>query len=179
MGTTPSHFKGPDHPVERVSLNDCQRFRTKLTTGQKGRVTVWLPTEIEWERACRTGATTEYHFGDVPSTKFANYNGVYSWRGSPKGRSRERTTPVGTFPPNLWGLHDTRGNVREWCACVYRAYPARVPDGETEGAPCNLHVQRGGSWFDFPVECRTAFRDGNAPAARDNLCGFRVCFRLA
>jgi formylglycine-generating enzyme required for sulfatase activity len=113
MGTEPSHFKGPNKPVEQVSYSDCQKFCTKLTKGQNGGATVRLPTEAQWECACRAGTTTEYHFGDVLNTDLANYNGNYSWNGSPQGLYREETTDAGSFPPNPWGLSDMHGNVWE------------------------------------------------------------------
>ena len=170
MGTTPSHFKGPKKPVEQVSWNDCQEFCAKLTTHLNGRSVVRLPTEAEWECACRAGTTTHYHFGDVPSADLANYDGSYTWNGSPKGKNRKKTTDVGSFPANPWGLHDLHGNVWEWCADAYAEYTS---DDQTNDSS---RVVRGGSWGNIPAYCRAAFRCGYAPASRGCSIGFRVCF---
>ena len=181
MGTEPSHFKGPNKPVEQVSYSDCQKFCTKLTKSQKGRATVRLPTEAEWECACRAGTTTHYHFGDVINTDLANYNGEHTWNGSPKGKNRQTTTDLGSFPANPWGLFDMHGNVWEWCADWYGPYP-----GDDQTDPCvnkkqsnnSWFVLRGGSWYGSPAGCRAAYRYRSEPASRFDYYGFRVCFRL-
>ena len=112
-----------DFPVENVSWEEADEFCKKLTAriGERGRK-YRLPTEAEWECACRAGTTTDFHFGDVPNTDLANYDGSHSWNGSPVGQYRNETTEVGSFPPNPWGLFDLHGNVWEWCADVYGAY---------------------------------------------------------
>lgn len=120
-GANPSHFKGPNRPVENVSWEDSQEFCAKLNALQLG-ATVRLPSEAAWEYACRAGTTTHYHFGDVQNTDLANYYGEASWNGSPKGVYRKETTAAGSFAPNGWGLHDVHGNVWEWCEDVYRSY---------------------------------------------------------
>ncbi len=180
MGTEPSHFKGPNRPVEQVSWDECQEFCTKLTAHLNGRGTVRLPTEAEWECACRAGTTTEYHFGDVINTDLVNYDGNYSWNDSPKGKYREETTDAGSFPANPWGICDLHGNVWEWCADWYTPYTA---DEQTD--PCandkqsnEYRVLRGGSWSDYPQYCRAATRGRSAPAIRNDIIGFRVAFRL-
>jgi uncharacterized protein (TIGR02996 family) len=178
MGTEPSHFKGPNRPVEQVSWDECQEFCAKLTAHAGGSATVRLPTEAEWEWACRAGTTTHYHFGDVPSADLANYNGSQTWNGSPKGKDRKTTTDAGTFPPNPWGLHDLHGNVWEWCADQYRPYTADEQQDKIEESSDNLRVVRGGSWRGNPVNCRAASRRRGAPANRNYGYGFRVCFRL-
>ena len=181
MGTEPSRFKGPNKPVETVSWEDAQEFCAKLTAHSAGQVSVRLPTEAEWEHACRAGTTTHYHFGDVPSADVANYNGTYTWNGSPKGKNRKKTTDVGSFPANPWGLYDLHGNVREWCADEYAEY---TPDDQTDPNPDvkqsdnSTRVLRGGSWSSDPQNCRAAYRNWFAPAYRDINIGFRVCFRL-
>jgi formylglycine-generating enzyme required for sulfatase activity len=117
----------------------------------------------------------------VPNTDLANYNGSRSWNDSPEGVSREETTNVGSFPPNPWELHDTHGNVAEWCADWYGPYA-----GDDQTDPCvnrkrsnyNNLVLRGGSWVNFSPFCRAAHRGAGAPAYRSLDCGFRVCFRL-
>ena len=181
MGTTPSHFKGPKKPVEQVSWNDCQEFCAKLTAHLNGRGAVCLPTEAEWECACRAGTTTHFHFGDVPSADLANYKGSFTWNGSRKGKNRKTTTDVGSFPANPWGLYDLHGNVWEWCADVYAEYTS---DDQTDSnrsdrqSDDNARVLRGGSWCINTTYCRAACRLRFAPAIRRNFIGFRVCFRL-
>jgi uncharacterized protein (TIGR02996 family) len=180
-GTEPSHFPGRNKPVETVSYSDCRKFCTTLTESQNGRATVRGPTEAEWECACRAGTTTEYHFGDVLNTNLADYNGNYSWNGSPKGSYREETTDVGTFPPNPWGLYDLHGNVWEWCADWYGPYTSEDrtdPNTNKKQSGSNSRVMRGGSWLFNPDSCRAANRFVAAPAYHDSFIGFRVCFRL-
>jgi len=180
MGTEPSRFKGPNRPVENVSWDGCHEFCAKLTVHLNGSATVRLPTEAEWECACRAGTTTEYHFGDVINTDLVNYDGNYSWNDSPKGRAREQTTDVGSFPANPWGLYDLHGNVWEWCADWYTPYTE-----DEQNDPCandkqsnEYRVLRGGSWNNLPQYCRAASRGWDAPSNRYNNFGFRVCFRL-
>jgi uncharacterized protein (TIGR02996 family) len=177
MGTGPSHFKGPNRPVERVSWEDCQEFRAKLTAHLGGSATVQLPTEAEWEWACRAGTTTHYHFGDVLNTDLANYDGTETWNGSPLGVYRQETTDVGTFPPNPWGLCDMHGNVLEWCADPYRPYSVEQED-KVEESNDSARVLRGGSWYDYPNVCRSAARYWVVRNARSSIIGLRVCFRL-
>ena len=181
LGTEPSHFQGSNKPVENVSWDECREFCQKLTGHLGGRVAVRLPSEAEWEWACRGGTTTHFHFGDVPGADRMNYDGTQTWNGSRKGKNRKKTTEVGSFPPNAWGLYDMHGNVWEWCQDVYTAYP-----GEDQTDPCITdkesddisRVLRGGSWYNGPQYCRAALRYWNAPEYRDNFIGFRVCFRL-
>jgi formylglycine-generating enzyme required for sulfatase activity len=180
MGTDPSHFKGPNRPVEQVSWGECQDFCAKLTTQLSNQVTVELPTEAQWEWACRAGTTTHFHFGDVPGTDRFNYNGSYTWNGSKKGVHRKQTTDMGSFPPNPWGLFDLHGNVWEWCADAYAPYTSDEqidPLGKSEDSGNSSRVLRGGSWYDNPLRCLARYRD--APARRSGDVGFRVCFRLA
>jgi uncharacterized protein (TIGR02996 family) len=178
MGTEPGHFQGPNKPVEQVSWDDGQEFCTKLSALLGGSTTVRLPTEAEWECACRAGTTTHYYFGDVLSVNLANYNGTQTWNGSPKGKNRKTTTDVDTFPPNPWGLYDLHGNVWEWCADPFRAYSADVNQDNLEDANDNSLVLRGGSLSYGPLICRAAHRNWIAPATRGSNVGFRVCFRL-
>jgi uncharacterized protein (TIGR02996 family) len=181
MGTDPSRLKGPNRPVENVSWDQCQEFCVKLTAHRNGRGTVGLPTEAQWEWACRAGTTTHFHFGDVPDTDRINYNGSYYWNGSKKGKNRAQTTDVDSFAPNPWGLLDLHGNVWEWCADTYAPYTRNEqidPIGKSENAGFIERVMRGGSWGGAPQLCRAAFRSGGAPALRSSSVGFRVCFRL-
>jgi uncharacterized protein (TIGR02996 family) len=181
LGTDPSHFQGPNRPVEQVSWDQCQEFCVKLTAHWNGRGAVALPTEAQWEWACRAGTTTHFHFGDVPGTDRLNYNGSSTWNGSKEGKYRQQTTDVGSFPPNPWGLFDMHGNVWEWCADQYAPYTSDErtdPIGKSE-SPDDIHrVVRGGSWINIPQDCRAALRNWNAPGHRLSGFGFRVCFRL-
>jgi uncharacterized protein (TIGR02996 family) len=178
MGTEPSRFKGPNRPVEQVSRDECHEFCVKLTAHAAGRVSVRLPTEAEWECACRAGTTTHYHFGDVPNADLANYDGSQTWNESGKGMNRKATTEVGSFPPNPWGLFDMHGNVWEWCADQYRPNSADEQQDKSEESNNSLRVVRGGSWRGSPEYCRAAFRGRYAPVDRYGYVGFRVCFRL-
>lgn len=177
MGTNPSKFQGKKRPVEQVSWNDAVEFCNKLSqkTGRKYR----LPSEAEWEYACRAGTTTPFHFGETITTELANYNGDHIYASEPKGKYRQQTTEVGSFPPNAFGLHDMHGNVWEWCQDTWH--------DSYKGAPSNgsawinndnqLRLLRGGSWVLDPDRCRSASRYYVGAAGRyliDLYIGFRV-----
>ena len=170
MGSAPSGFTGPTLPVERVRWEDCEKFVKKVTAGT---APTWrLPTEAEWEYACRAGTATPFSTGETISTDQANINGS---RGN-KGANRQKTTPVGSFTANSWGLHDMHGNVWEWCQDwyakdYYEKSPTRDPTSSTDS---RTRILRGGSWILIPVVCRSAFRYGYAPDVRGSLMGFRV-----
>lgn len=179
MGDNPSCFKGPNRPVERVSWNDAVAFCEKLSemTGRTYR----LPSEAEWEYACRAGTTTPFHFGPTIATDHANYAGDYTYGSGPKSLYREETTEettdVGSFPANAFGLYDMHGNVWEWCQDVEHVeYEGAPTDGSAwlEGGDQERRVLRGGSWNDVPVLCRSALRGWFAPDATSGLVGFRV-----
>ena len=172
MGVNPSKYKGADNPVETVSWEDAVEFCRKLSElpAEKAAGNVYrLPTEAEWEYACRAGTTTKYSFGDDESEL-----GDYAWYGV---NSDQKTHPVGSKKPNAWGLYDMYGNVWEWCQDWYVDYPSGSvtdPSGATSGS---VRVIRGGSW-DYPAEfCRSADRNWNGPSYRSYLYGFRVCLR--
>jgi formylglycine-generating enzyme required for sulfatase activity len=176
MGNNPSGFQGDDLPVEQVSWEDCQEFCAKLARQDGKRYR--LPTEAEWEYACRAGSTTPFFFGATIGTYQANYDGTYTYGNGKKGVYREQTTPVGSFPSNTWGLFDMHGNVWEWCADGYGDYPAEDvtdPQGGDTQAAC---VIRGGSWNSNPCRCRSALRHWKPPGTRSETTGCRVVLCL-
>ena len=179
MDNNPSRFKGKNRPVKRVSWDDCQAFCTKLSQAQ-GRQ-FCLPSEAEWEYACRAGTTTPFFFGATLSTDQANYNGNDPYGTGAKGVYRKQATSVGNFPPNAWGLFDMHGNVWEWCQDEYRDdedYDTKN-NLETENIVNTARVLRGGSWFFDARNCRAARRNWNAASNRNSIdVGFRVVIRL-
>jgi formylglycine-generating enzyme required for sulfatase activity/predicted Ser/Thr protein kinase len=172
----PSHFKGANRPVEQVSWHDTQEFCARLSreTGKLYR----LPSESEWEYACRAGTTTPFYFGDTINTDLANYNGEYIYANGSKGIYRKETTNVGTFPANAFGLHDMHGLVWEWCEDGwYDNYIGAPADGSAWLTGSNNNprrVLRGGSWSYRPVYCRSAYRVNYPAVSRDFNHGFRV-----
>jgi len=177
MGENPARFtdNGANRPVEQVSWNDAVEFCQRLSqqTGREYR----LPSEAEWEYACRAGTTTPFHFGPTITPDIANYNGNYTYGSGPKGEYREQTTEVGSFPPNAFGLYDVHGNVWEWCLDHWHdSYDGAPTDGSawTTGGDESLRVLRGGSWNHNPRLCRSADRYGGARAYGYYLIGFRV-----
>ena len=177
MGDNPSHFKGtPNLPVEQVSWDDCQAFCKKLH--EKEKKPYRLPTEAEWEFACRAGTTTPFHVGETIATEQANYNGNFIYANGKKGQYREKTMPVGSFPANAWGLYDMHGNVWQWCHDRHGGYSSKDlvdPQGPKSGTN---RVLRGGSWGNHPIFCRSANRNFSDPANRTEYYGCRVCFSL-
>jgi formylglycine-generating enzyme required for sulfatase activity len=175
MGNNPSDFKGKKRPVEQVSWDDANEFCQKLSqkTGKKYR----LPSEAEWEYACRAGTTTPFHFGETITTDVANYNGNYTYASAPKGVYRQKTTDVGSFPANNFGLYDLHGNVWEWCADIWHEnYNGAPSDGSIweSGGDNTQRLLRGGSWCILPRNCRSADRYGDNPDSRDDIIGFRL-----
>jgi formylglycine-generating enzyme required for sulfatase activity len=177
MGNNRSRFKGAKNPVDTVSWNDTQEFIKKLNArvGEKG--TFGLPTEAEWEYACRSGTSTPFHTGDTISTAQANYNGNHTYGDGRKGEYREKTIAVGSFAANAFGLYDMHGNVWEWCSDWYGTYDAGAKDDPTGPATGNVRVLRGGSWYNYPWDCRSAYRSRNYPANRFDGFGFRLLCR--
>ncbi|MBW2663379.1 MAG: SUMF1/EgtB/PvdO family nonheme iron enzyme [Deltaproteobacteria bacterium] len=175
MGKNPSYFSncGDDCPVERVSWYKVQEFIRKLN--QKERSDNYrLPTEAEWEYACRARREDPFFFGKCLSTDLANYNGNYPMPECEKGEYRYTTIRVGSFPPNAWGLHDMHGNVCEWCQDWYWNYPGghvTDPKGPLLGSG---RVFRGGSWILEARHCRSAIRGRNFPGNRGEALGFRL-----
>lgn len=180
-GSNPSCFRKVMNrlPVRDVSWNDCQAFIVRLRRLENSKFPYRLPTEAEWEYACRSGTTTPFSFGETISTDQANYNGKHVYGNGKAGHNRDTSMPVGSFPVNAWGLHDMHGNVWEWCQDWYGEYPRNAvvdPQGLDGGEHCR--VQRGGSWPDPPRICRSAFRLRLDPGYRGGTCGFRLCFSL-
>ncbi|ASC73373.1 sulfatase-modifying factor protein [Halomicronema hongdechloris C2206] len=174
-GKNPSKFKGENRPVEKVSWEDAVAFCQKLSE-QTGR-TYRLPSEAEWEYACRAGTTTPFHFGETITPDLANYNGNYTYGSGPKGTYRQKTTEVGRFPPNAFGLYDMHGNVWEWCQDVWHSsYEGAPTDGSAwlKGGDQDRRVLRGGSWGAFPRYCRSASRLRYYPDNQYGSIGFRV-----
>ena len=169
MASNPSEFKGPQNPVDSVRWDDAMEFCQKLSALAKeraaGRV-YRLPTEAEWEYACRAGTTTQYSFGhDAGSLD------KYGWYG---GNSNGKAHPVGEKLANPWGLYDMHGNVREWCADLYGGYPGGSVTDPTGAESGSRRVLRGGSWYNPAEYCRSAVRSGFDPSIRLIYHGFRV-----
>jgi formylglycine-generating enzyme required for sulfatase activity len=172
MGKNPSTFKAPESPADGISWDEAGEFCKMLS--QKARKTVRLPTEAEWEYACRAGTKTAYSFGND-----AGKLGDYAWFDR---NSDKKTHAVGQKKPNPWGLYDMHGNVWEWCSDWYA--DSYLPAGQAgaKGKTVDPHgpdsgkerVQRGGAWTHNPKGCRSANRDRNDPTRRAQDMGFRV-----
>ncbi len=191
MGINPSYFSPthaqgrnlvtgsdtPSLPVESVSWYEGMRFCAKLTEQERkaGRLPQgWiytLPTEAQWEYACRAGTTTATAFGIRLSSEQANFQGFYPYNGAPRGEALQRTTEVSSYPPNNWGIVDMHGNVWEWCLDGHdRLRGGRNPIGSPKAA---YRVLKGGAWSDTGAVCRSAIRRGNEPNYRFKDLGFR------
>jgi len=176
MNANPSYFRGENLPVDSVNWNEAVEFCQRLSrqTGRDYR----LPSEAEWEYACRAGTTTPFHFGKTIATDLANYNGNNSYADEPKGIYREKTTPVGSFGvANAFGLYDMHGNVWEWCADPWhKNYRGAPSDGRVweSGGNDSRRMLRGGSWFGNSRLCRSALRNSDGPGLRYAIYGLRV-----
>jgi len=175
MGENPSRFIAPDRPVENVSWNQCRAFIRRLNQ-MPGGGTLRLPTEAEWEYACRAGTTTPFFTGETISPSAANYDGNYRYGEGESGPYRRKTMPVGSFHPNAWGLYDMHGNVWEWCEDWHHtSYQGGPTDGGPwDQPPGNSRVLRGGSWLDVPGRLRSASRNWDFPDVRLSTIGFRL-----
>jgi formylglycine-generating enzyme required for sulfatase activity/uncharacterized caspase-like protein len=204
LNPDPARFKGNNRPVEQVSWYDAVEFCARLS--RLARREYRLPSEAEWEYACRAGTTTPFDFGETITPNLANYDGNYTYADEPKGEYRQETTPVGSFPPNAFGLYDLHGNVWEWCwddwhenyegapndgkawldnnnsqqagSKVTANEKTRVSDDptldNTDENISQLKLLRGGSWYNFALYCRSAYRSRSDPDNRDNSVGCRV-----
>jgi formylglycine-generating enzyme required for sulfatase activity len=177
----PSNFKGDNRPVERVSWYDAVEFCDRLSqyTGRTYR----LPSEAEWEYACRAGTTTPFHFGETITTDLANYDGNSTYGNGVKGVYRKETTTVGSFGvANNFGLYDMHGNVWEWCQDNWHSnYEGAPIDGsawfssdDKLSDKTGRAVLRGGSWYSLARYCRAAIRYRDSRDSRLNRYGFRV-----
>ncbi|NER51699.1 MAG: formylglycine-generating enzyme family protein [Symploca sp. SIO1A3] len=180
----PSNFKGVSRPVEKVSWYDAVEFCARLSqkTGRQYR----LPSEAEWEYACRAGTTTPFHFGETITVELANYDGYQGYGSGSEGKSRNETTPVGNFGvANDFGLYDMHGNVSEWCADHWHSNYEGAP---TDGSAWEYHndnhpierTLRGGSWFHNSYGCRSAFSNSAYPnSSHNDRIGFRLVCEAA
>ncbi len=180
LNPDPSNFKGANRPVEQVSWDDAIEFCARLS--KMTEKTYRLPSEAEWEYACRAGTTTPFYFGETITTDLANYDGNYIYNSGSKGEYRQQTTDVGKFPANPFGLFDMHGNIWEWCQDEWHEnYNGAPKDGSAWLVNNNIYqehlypVLRGGSWFNDPEDCRSAFRfDSDSRYNHDDFFGFRV-----
>jgi len=186
----PYFTQGDNHPVVLVSWFDAIEYCNWLSRLEglnpaytiNGNNVTWnrnangyrLPTEAEWEYACRAGTTTPFNTGNNITTNQANYNGNFPYNNNAKGEYRQRTTPVGSFPANAWGLHDMHGNVFEWCWDWYGFYATGAQTNPTGAVSGENRVLRGGSWYYDGQGLRSAYRLHVIPGSRYSNIGFRV-----
>jgi len=175
MSDNPSKFGGDNLPIENVNWYEASRFLKKLSdkTGLKFR----LPTEAEWEYACRAGTTTAFNTGTTIDSDFANYEATTPYANGIIGKDLKRTNKVGSYAPNAFGLYDMHGNVWEWCSDFYdNEYYKITPTLDPTGPQVNDgdKVIRGGAWNERPNKCRSADRNNRMPKANQPIIGFRV-----
>jgi formylglycine-generating enzyme required for sulfatase activity len=180
LNPDPSRFKGINRPVEKVSWHQTTEFCQRLSkkTGREYR----LPSEAEWEYACRAGTTAPFYVGETITTDLANYNGNYTYGAGSKGQYRQQTTDVGSFAPNAFGLYDMHGNVWEWCLDNWHEnYTGAPTDGSawTADGDDSARLLRGGSWYHGPRCCRSAYRSYSLLGLQRSVLGFRVVCGLA
>ena len=170
----PCRGKTLDHPVDRVSWIDAGNFCTKISrlTDKMYR----LPSESEWEYACRAGSSAAFCYGNMITTDFCNYVGAHSYKGGPEGVYRHGPVPPGQFPPNKYGLYDMHGNLWEWCQDSWHdSYDGSPVDGEAWlNGGTEERVLRGGSWHDPPDLCRSSCRLKLMPSEGEDYTGVRI-----
>ena len=173
-GTNPATMKDSlQNPVEMVSWDDCQQFLSQLNDRVSGGG-FRLPSEAQWEYACRAGTTTAFSFGSTITPEQVNYNGKFPFGGAAKGLFRQKTVPVKSLPPNAWGLYEMHGNVGQWCndwGGEYSGGAVRDPAGPLSGSE---RAYRGGNYGDSAWICRSAFRNGGPPVGLSPGLGFRI-----
>lgn len=175
MGGNPSFFAGDDSfPVEKVTWEKAKEFAGELSLSNNGQIR--LPTEAEWEYACRAGTSTPFSFGEMIVVDQANYDGDFVYGNGREGEYRRKTMPVGSLPPNAFGLHDMHGNVWEWCEDVYESdfYGRSPKSNPVNTAQGERRVLRGGSWYSYPWDLRSASRGRLRKDFRAMSIGFRL-----
>ncbi|OED43783.1 sulfatase-modifying factor protein [Chromatiales bacterium (ex Bugula neritina AB1)] len=174
MGENPSEFTDAENPVENVSWHDAMEFLEKLNNHTADGL-FQLPSEAQWEYACRAGTTSAFYLGENITSEQVNFDGNAPYNNEPESKYRGKTVPVKSFTPNPWGLYQMHGNVREWCSDWFEHdYPAGKqidPVGPEDGA---RRVLRGGCWINGGRRCRSASRAHYVPDGRDDRVGFRL-----
>jgi len=176
----PSHFKGDSRPVENISWLEAVEFcdRLSASTGRQYR----LPSEAEWEYACRGNTQTPFAYGETLTGELADYASTYAYAAETGSTYRRGTTSVGAFMPNAFGLYDLHGNVREWCADPWHEnYSGALSKSKVwnkGGSDRSLRTLRGGSWANKPAHCRSAHRSGYPEHLLNRAIGFRVAMNL-
>ena len=173
IGSNPSYFKGGNLPVENVSWDEAMEFCAELTKRLPSGLRASLPTEAQWEYACRAGTKTAFSFGNELNGDQANCDGNYPYGTTRTGKYLEETSPVKSYAPNAWGLYDMHGNVYEWVLDYYGAYPTGTVVDPKGPDTASLRVDRGGSWLSFARGCRSAYRGWFTPDYRNYYLGFR------
>lgn len=178
-GNTSRFLDDSGLPVENVSWTDiAQRFLPAVQAALGTEVHVELPSEAQWEYACRAGTKTAFSFGDTITPEQVNYDGNLPYGKAAKALFRHCTVPVASLPANLWGLYEMHGNVWEWCRDGHRPYTAGpISDPEGLQGVASGHALRGGSWIDAALDARSAVRGRNDPGLRSDRVGFRWCLR--
>lgn len=173
MGNNPSLFKGENRPVEQVSWEDAQAFISKMN-GMKPELKLQLPTEAQWEYACRAGSTTPFCWGEQINSEIVNFNSEHPYNNGKQSESRGETVDVESFYQNDWGLWQMHGNVLEWCQDWYGSYTEKIVTDPVGPETGGYRVLRGGPWIYYGRDCRSAYRAGSDPSNRYYHYGFRL-----
>jgi formylglycine-generating enzyme required for sulfatase activity len=186
LNPDPSNFKGSNLPVEKISWHEAKEFCDRLSRlSQKTGKIYDLPTEAQWEYACRAGTTTPFHFGETITSDLVTFDGDYTYGKASKGRYRKTTIAVDSFTPNAFGLYNMHGNIWEWCLDPWHSNYDGAPThggvwNASNDSGSDFRLMRGGSWNNNPHDCRSAGRVFNGPAGQDDALGFRiVCSSLS